>query len=58
VERLPDACDVAVAEDAEAASEEATLYAVALDDLRGEEAQERLGGGQAHLRLRPFITVP
>jgi hypothetical protein len=49
VERLPDACDVAVTEDAEAASEEATLYAVALDDLRGEEPHERLRGGQAHL---------
>src|SRR5207244_5002195 len=42
-ERLPDAGDVAVAEDAPHALEEQRLLAVALDVLRGQEPDERLG---------------
>ena len=42
VERLADAADVAVAEDAEAAAEEAVLDAVPLDMLHREKAQEGL----------------
>ncbi len=48
LQRLPDAGDVAVAEDAEAAGEEAVALAVALDALGGEEADEGLGDGQPH----------
>ena len=48
VQRLPDPGDVAVPEDPEAAAEEAVLDAVALDVLRGEEADERLRGSQPH----------
>jgi hypothetical protein len=44
VERLPDPGDVAMAEDAEAPLEKALLYAVALHVLRGEKADETLGG--------------
>jgi hypothetical protein len=49
VQRLPDAGDVAVAEDPEAAAEEAAPFAVALDGLRRQEADERLRSGQAQL---------
>jgi 5-deoxy-glucuronate isomerase len=41
-QRLAEAGHVSVAEDPEAASEEALPYAVALDVLRGKEADERL----------------
>ena len=50
-QRLADAGDVAVPEDAEAAAEEPVPDAVALDVLGGEEADERLRGrqpGRAH----------
>ena len=50
VERLADSGDVAVAEDPEAALEEAVLDTVALDVLRGEEANEGLGGGDSRHR--------
>ena len=50
VERLADAADVAVAEDAEAAAEEAVLDAVPLDVLRREEAQEGLRRRQPDAR--------
>ncbi len=46
-QRLPDARDVAVPEDAEAAGEEFPLDAVALGVLRAEETHERLGDGEA-----------
>ena len=52
LERLPQAGDVAVAEDPEAAGEEAVADAVALDLLRGEVAHQRLGDGQSHAVLR------
>ena len=48
VQRLPDPGDVAVAEDPEAAAEEAVLDPVALDVLRGEEADERLRRREPH----------
>jgi hypothetical protein len=38
-----------VAEDPEAAAEEPAPFAVALDDLRGEEPDKCLCCGQAHL---------
>src|SRR4029079_10747476 len=44
-QRLAEAGDVAVAEDAEAAGEEARALPVALDLLRGQEADQRLGDG-------------
>ena len=50
VERLADAADVAVAEDAEAAAEEAVLDAVPLDVLHREEAQEGLRRRQPDAR--------
>ena len=46
VQRLADAGDVPMAEDAEAAREEAVLDAVSLDMLSGEEADERLRCGE------------
>jgi len=49
VERLPDAGDVAVAEDAEAAAEETALQPVTLDDLRSEKTHECLCSRRAHL---------
>ena len=51
VQRLPEPGHVAVAEDAEAAGEEALAHAVALDVLRAEEADEGLGDGQSHAVL-------
>ena len=45
-QRLTDARDVAVPEDAPAAGEEGVLDAVALDVLLLEESDERLGHGQ------------
>ena len=42
-----EACDVAVAEDAEDAFDEAVFGAVALGVLDGEEADEGLGDGEA-----------
>jgi hypothetical protein len=45
-QRLADAGDVAVAEDPEAAGDQALLLAVALGVLAGQEADERLGHGQ------------
>ncbi len=48
LQRLADAGDVAVAEDAEAAAEEALLDAVALDVLGGEEPDERLCSREPH----------
>ena len=45
-QRLPEAGDVAVAEDAEAALEEPVLDAVALAALRGEEPYGRLRDGE------------
>ena len=60
LERLADAGDVAVAEDAEAAGEEGLLHAVALDVLLLEEGDQRLGHRQAyrcHARFsRHFIA--
>ena len=50
LERLPQAGQVAVPEDAEAAGEEAPALAVALDLLRGEEAHQRLRDGKPHVR--------
>ena len=44
-QRLAEAGDVAVPEDAQAAGEEARARAVALDLLRGQEADEGLGDG-------------
>jgi 3D-(3,5/4)-trihydroxycyclohexane-1,2-dione acylhydrolase (decyclizing) len=44
-QRLAEAGDVAVAEDAEAAGEEAVALPVALDLLRGQEADEGLSDG-------------
>jgi hypothetical protein len=44
VQRLPEAGDVAVPEDPEAAAEEAVLDAVTLDELRGQEVEQRLAG--------------
>ena len=48
VQRFADPGDVAVAEDAEAAAEEAVLDAVALHDLLREEADESLRSRQPH----------
>ncbi len=45
-QRLPDAGDVAVAEDAEATGEEPVPVAVALDVLVGQEADRGLGDGE------------
>jgi hypothetical protein len=45
-ERLADPGDVAVPEDPEAAAEEAASHSVPLDHLGGEEADERLCGGE------------
>jgi hypothetical protein len=50
LERLAEPGQVAVAEDAEAAGEEAAALAVALDLLDGEKAHQRLGDGQPHVR--------
>ena len=50
VQRLAEPGQVAVPEDAVAAGEEAAALAVALDLLRGEEAHQRLGDGQPHVR--------
>ena len=46
LQRLAEAGDVAVPEDAQAAGEEAVPPPVALDVLGGEEAHERLGDGE------------
>src|SRR6185503_19710116 len=51
LQRLAEPGDVAVAEDPEAAREEALAGAVALDLLHGQEAHERLGDGQSHAVL-------
>src|SRR6185503_19180918 len=51
LQRLAEPGDVAVAEDPEAAGEEAVADAVALDLLRGEEAHQGLGDGQSHAVL-------
>ena len=48
VERLPDAGDVAVAEDAEDASEERLPPAVALAELHAQEPDQRLRRGEAN----------
>src|SRR5947209_6012920 len=47
VQRLPDARDVAVSEDPEAALEEAPLHPVPLDVLSGEKPDQRLGCSEA-----------
>ena len=47
-EGLPKSGNVAMAEDPQAAGEEAVAVPVALNLLRGEEANERLGHGQSH----------
>ena len=47
-QRLADARDVAVAEDAEDAGEEPVLAAVALDVLVFQEGDDGLGGGQSN----------
>jgi hypothetical protein len=52
LQRLPDARQVAVAEDAEAAREEARPLPVALDVLGGEEPDQRLRDRQP----RPAVT--
>ena len=57
VQRLPEARDVAVAEDAEAAGEEALARAVALDVLGGQEADERLGHRQSHTVLLAAAVI-
>ena len=54
-QRLPDAGDVAVAEDAEAAGDQPLLVAVALGVLGGQEADEGLGDGQSHACLLPEL---
>ncbi len=48
VDRLADAREVAVAEDAEGAREEARRHPVSLDRLRAEEANQRLRDRQAY----------
>ena len=59
VDRLADAREVAVAEDAERAREERRLVAVALDGLHREEAHERLRHRQTYRRhLRAPIGWP
>ena len=50
-QRLADPRHVAVAEDAEAARDQAPLHAVALRVLRGQEAHQRLGDRQSHAFL-------
>ncbi len=59
-QRLADAGDVAVAEDPEAAGDQAPALAVALGVLVGQEADERLGhgepgGGRGHACLRADV---
>ena len=49
-QRLPDAGDVAVPENAEAPSDEPLLGAVALAELHAQEPDQRLGHGQSHPR--------
>jgi hypothetical protein len=48
LQRLAEAGDVPVTEDAEAAGEEAPPLPVALDLLRGEKAHERLADREAY----------
>ena len=55
LQRLADAGDVAVAEDAEAAGEEALAAAVALDLLRRQESDERLGDGEPDHAETPSV---
>ena len=57
LQRLAEAGDVAVAEDAEAAGEEALAPPVALDVLGGEEADERLRDGEATVLMPGPLEV-
>src|ERR1700742_2957170 len=56
MQRLAEAREVAVTEDAEAAGEEAPALAVALDLLHGEESHQRLGDGQSHARTSSKVS--
>ena len=55
-QRLPDAGDVAVPEDPEAAGDEALLHAVALGVLDGEEAHQRLCHRESHACLLAAVS--
>ena len=55
-ERLTDASNVAMAEDAKGTRDEAALNAVALGVLVGQEANDRLRDRQAHGSLVGFVA--
>ena len=54
---LTDAGDVAVTEDAEAASDEPALDAVALAVLAGQEPDRRLGDGEPYRHSRTSLSA-
>jgi len=59
-ERLPDAGDIAVPEDAKAASHKAALRTVTLAVLIGQEPYQRLGDGEAnggHCQTSSVVAV-
>jgi hypothetical protein len=57
LERLSDAGNIAVAKDSETSFKEAILLAIALGELILEEADDRLGRGEASCHGAMLLTV-